>query len=137
MIARLSILAALRALALLLPASAMAQSTPPGLAACRMAGVCSPALAQVWCTSVFEDGMPQQHCGSLESLTWEAKVKCAQYDALPNQNTLSAIHASGRCFAAKLAVQNVVGGLAAREMQRQRIEDARRELNALGAPPLR
>lgn len=65
--------------------------------------------------------MQQRHCGTYDRLVWEAKVKCAQYEALPDQNTMFAIHVWARCQGAKQAVNNIAMSMGAQAKQRERL----------------
>lgn len=119
--------------ALVTPALADAPTDPPNVPNHYQPEQPAPHNAQQgWCTTVFEDGMQQRHCGTLDHLVWEAKVICAQYEALPNQNTMFAIHQWARCQGAKQAVNNIQMSIVAREKEQQRIEDAHRQLRSLG-----
>ena len=82
----------------------------------------------------FEVGM-RRFCGTAEELARAAQICRARYNALSNreQNNSIGISLTAHCNTLEQASRIIVFHADAREKERQRIEDAHRQLRELGA----
>jgi hypothetical protein len=89
----------------------------------------------VQCETVFEFGVGQRRfCGTFAELEREVLVCRARYQALSDreQNNFVGTNLSAHCNALQQAKDKIVTHAHSRERERQRIEDAQRQLRALG-----
>lgn len=87
------------------------------------------------CSTVYEWNVGQRrYCGTMSEFVRAVLICRARYEALSNreQNSMIGINLNGHCNALQQAKDSGVAWLNARVHERQRIEDAHRQLRALG-----